>query len=109
MSVKSLQITSNHTGKNRYPTSEQSATLLTALNNHLTRNKPDQKPHQLTPPQAPKMTLIYHQHNITEEPLTPIFNVPQPTVCRTTTTIEKTLARALKSLMKPPGISTKSI
>ncbi|HCN40524.1 MAG TPA: hypothetical protein DIS77_09585 [Rothia sp.] len=82
-------------------TSEQSPTLITALNNHLTWVKPDQKPHQLTLPQALKMTLIYHRHNITEELLARIFSVSQPRVCRTTTTIEKTLARALKSLMKP--------
>ena len=82
-------------------TSEQFATLLTALKNHLTWNKPAEKPHKLTLTQALKMTLIYHRHNITEELLASILSVSQPAVSRTITSIEKALTRVLKPLMKP--------
>ena len=82
-------------------TSEQFATLLTALKNHLTWNKPAEKPHKLTLTQALKMTLIYHRHNVTEELLASILSVSQPTVSRTINSIEKALAKVLKPLMKP--------
>ena len=78
--------------------SEQFATLLTALKNHLTWNKPAEKPHKLTLTQALKMTLIYHRHNVTEELLASIFSVSQPTVSRTITSIEKALEKALRPL-----------
>ena len=86
-------------------TATQFTTLLTALNNHLTWFKPDQKPRKLTLAPALKLTLLYHRHNLTEELLAEIFTVSQPTISRTINTIEKALAKVFKPLEQPLKMS----
>ena len=72
MKVKSSQITSTPTGKDRCTTSVQPpltstqfATLLAALNKHLTWNKPDTRPRVLSLNQFLKITLLYLRQNST--------------------------------------------
>ncbi|GGH67003.1 hypothetical protein GCM10007359_21700 [Rothia aerolata] len=69
--IKSLQITSSHTGKTvAAPAYNRAhpmrfATLLTVLTNHLTWVKPAEKPRRLTLAQALKVTLLSYRQNIT--------------------------------------------
>lgn len=80
---------------------QQFTTLLTALNNHLTWIKPDQKPRKLTLAQALKITLLYHRHNLTEELLAGFHDVSQPTISRTINLIELALVKILRPLIQP--------
>lgn len=82
---------------------QQFTTLLTALNNHLTWFKPDQKPRKLTLAQALKITLLYHRHNLTEELLAGFYDVSQPTISRTINLIEQALVKILRPLIQPLG------
>ncbi|MGH1979259.1 transposase family protein [Rothia sp. L_38] len=91
-------------------TATQFATLLTALNNQLTWVKPAEKPRRLTLAQALKITLISYRHNLTQEALAHLFDVSQPTISRTISTIEKALEKILSPLvptlegnLKAPG------
>ena len=80
---------------------QQFTTLLTALNNHLTWIKPDQKPRKLTLAQALKIPLLYHRHNLTEELLAGFHDVSQPTISRTVNLIEQALVKILRPLIQP--------
>ncbi len=82
-------------------TATQFTTLLTALNNHLTWAKPAGRPYALTLPQALKITLLYHRHNLTEELLASFYDVSQPTVSRTINRIENALVKIFKPLIQP--------
>lgn len=82
-------------------TATQFATLLTALNTHLTWTKPAEKPRRLTLAKALKVTLLSYRHNITQEALAHLFDVSQPTISRTISTIEKALTQVLKPLNRP--------
>ncbi len=82
--------------------------LTTALSNQLTWVKPDQKPRRLTLPHALKITLISYRHNLTQEALAHLFEVSQPTISRTISTIEKALIKVLKPLNRPLGESLKA-
>ena len=82
-------------------THQQFTTLLTALNNHLTWEKPNEKPRKLTLAQALTLTLLYHRHNLTEELLAEFYHVSQPTVSRTINRIEKALVKILGPLIQP--------
>ena len=82
---------------------QQFTTLLTALNNHLTWFKPDQKPRELTLAQALKITLLYHRHNLTEELLAGFYDVSQPTISRTINLIEQALVKIFRPLVQPLG------
>lgn len=84
------------------------AMLLTALNNHLTWIKLDQKPRRLTLPQALKITLISYRHHLTQETLPYLFEVSQPTISRTIATVEKVLAKVLEPLNRLLGESLKA-
>lgn len=54
-------------------------------------------PRKLTLPQALRMTLIYHWHNLAEELLADIFKISQPTVSRTICLIEHALAKVSRA------------
>ncbi|MDO4252913.1 MAG: transposase family protein [Rothia sp. (in: high G+C Gram-positive bacteria)] len=82
--------------------------LITALNNHLTWTKPDQKPRRLTLARALKITLISYRHNLTQEALAHLFEVSQPTISRTISTIEKALEKVLTPLTRPLKESLKA-
>lgn len=86
----------------------QFAMLITALNNHLTCIKLDQKSPRLTLPQALKITLISYWYNLTQETLAYLFKVSQPTISRTIATVEKVLAKVLEPLNRPLGESLKT-
>ena len=81
-------------------TATQFATLLTALAEHLTWVKPDQKPRRLTLAKALKVTLLSYRQNITQETLAHFARVSQPTISRTINTIEQALLKVLKPLEK---------
>lgn len=90
--------------------SNQFATLITALNQHLNWNKPATRPRALTLNQALKITLIYLRHNLTEEILAEAIGVSQSTISRTIHHIEGALfklkelkAPALEPLQNIPG------
>ena len=89
-------------------TATQFATLLKALTHHLTWVKPDQKPHKLTLTQALKITLISYRHHLTQEALAHLFEVSQPAVSRTISTIEKALEKVLTPLAQPLQESLKA-
>ncbi len=82
---------------------QQFTTLLTALNNHLTWFKPDQKPHKLTLAQALKLTLLYHRHTLSEELVAGFYDVSQPIISRTINLIEQALVKILRPLIQPLG------
>lgn len=91
-------------------THEQFTTLATALNKHLTWNKPDTRPRVLSLNQALKITLLYLRQNSTEEDLADRFEVFQPTISRTIHRIESALEQlpelrtsALDNLKISPG------
>ncbi len=110
MRVKSPEITSsqpeeplrNH--RTTGVTSTQFATLATALNEHLTWNKPDTRPRALSLNQALKITLFYLRQNSTEEDLTDRFSVFQPTISRTIHRLEKALLELEE--LKTPGLES---
>jgi len=81
-------------------TQEQFNTLATALNQHLTWNKPAVRPRALSLNQALKITLLYLRHNSTEEDLADRFSVSQPTISRTIHRIENALLE-LEELKTP--------
>lgn len=80
-------------------TTAQFTTLLTALTHQLTWGKPGGRPPAASLPQALKITLLYHRHNLTEELLAELFGISQPTVSRTINQIEKALTKILKPLI----------
>ncbi|MBM7052193.1 transposase family protein [Rothia sp. ZJ1223] len=105
MSVKSLQITSSHTGK----------TVATPASNradcHVIRHaihNPHPPPHldktrwkTTSPHQSPQSHPALHRHNLTEELLAELFTVSQPTISRAINTIEKALEQVLTALIQP--------
>ncbi|WP_237224527.1 transposase family protein [Rothia nasisuis] len=82
-------------------TATQFAILITALNTHLTWIKPAEKPRRLTLTQALKITPISYRHNLTQEALAHLFEVSQPTISRTISTIERALEKVLTPLTRP--------
>lgn len=89
-------------------TATQFAILITALNTHLTWIKPAEKPRRLTLTQALKITLISYRHNLTQEALAHLFDVSQPTISRTISTIERALEKVLTPLTRPLKESLKA-
>ncbi|WP_372237681.1 transposase family protein [Rothia nasimurium] len=51
--------------------------------------------------QALKITLISYRHNLTQEALAHLFEVSQPTISRTISTIERALEKVLTPLTRP--------
>ncbi|MFW0181855.1 helix-turn-helix domain-containing protein [Rothia sp. P5766] len=82
-------------------TATQFATLITAHTSHLTWIKPAEKPRRLTLTQALKITLISYRHNLTQETLAHLFEVSQPTISRTISTIERALEKVLTPVTRP--------
>ena len=80
--------------------SNQFATLITALNQHLTWNKPATRPRALSLNQVLKITLMYLRPNLTEEVLPEAIGVSQSTISKTIHHIEGALLK-LKELKTP--------
>lgn len=89
-------------------TATQLATLLKTLNNHLTWFKPAENPHKLTLIQALNITLLSYRHNLAQEALANLFEVSQPTISRTISTIEMALEKILTPLVRPLKESVKA-